>query len=131
MVEQTGAGIDLATLPEPETVGLVDGNVGPLIHAARLLFEAETADALTDALDYNLRVWVAIKTLLGDPDLRFPPELIGNLTDLSRVVALITFKAGENEMTEEDLDQLIKIDMEIAAGLLDGYRHLVPDAGKA
>lgn len=118
-------------LPEPETIGLLNGNVAPLIHAARLLSEAETAEALTEALDYNLRVWVAIKALLLAPDSGLPPDLTRNLAQLAQIVAALTFKAGDNELTQQDLSQLTQIDMEIAGGLLDGYRHMIDDAGQA
>lgn len=118
-------------LPEPESIGLLNGNVAPLIHAARLLSEAETAEALTEALDYNLRVWVAIKALLLAPDSGLPPDLTRNLAQLAQIVAALTFKAGDNELTQQDLSQLTQIDMEIAGGLLDGYRHMIDDAGQA
>lgn len=77
--------------------------------------------ALMGALEHNLMLWVAIRTMItkwseGKP---LPAEIQENLIRLSHYVADTTFRNASN-MRESTLNSLININLQIAQGLLEG-----------
>ena len=105
------------TLPEIEAFGLT--------HAALLLDTARQNRGDTSpmalALDQNLQVWVAIKTLIGDGTCALSEGVKDNLTRLTGFVADTTFRHGV-EISDDVVDTLININLQISEGLLAGQK---------
>lgn len=76
---------------------------------------------LAAALDNNMEVWVAIKTLVNQNDNPLPNETKENLTKLSQFVTNTTMANGVS-VSLEVIDTLININLQISEGLLEG-RH--------
>ncbi len=76
---------------------------------------------LTSALDNNLQLWVAIRTLMQRPDSMLPKDIRSNLINLSQYAAQKTFEVA-NGVTDEILDSLINLNLQIAEGLLEGTK---------
>ena len=79
----------------------------------------ENKGALTAALNENLEVWVAIKTIVEQPESDLPETVKQNLVRLSNFVADVTFKSAEG-ISEQTIDTLININLQISEGLLEG-----------
>ena len=94
-----------------------------LIEAAVALDLARGDDfALVAALQSNLELWVGIRTLVSVSSNTLPTEVKENLDTLSRFIAQKTFSEGVS-MSEACLDTLIKINLQISEGLLEGTVH--------
>ena len=119
----------MSTAPEPDKDPIdVDKLSAPerdayaLTEAAVRLDQSRTdAAALMGALEHNLKLWVAIRTMItkwseGKP---LPAEIQENLIRLSHYVADTTFRHAAN-MRESTLNSLININLQIAQGLLEG-----------
>ncbi len=74
---------------------------------------------LTSALDSNLQLWVAIRTLMQRPECQLPKDIRNNLIKLSQFAAQKTFEVA-NGVTDDILDSLINLNLQIAEGLLEG-----------
>jgi flagellar biosynthesis regulator FlaF len=107
--------------------GVVDGDqlssheeaAFALSKAAVMLDQARDEQGkLAAALDNNMEVWVAIKTLVGQSDVRLPDETRGNLVKLCQFVTQTTMAQGV-EMPSEVIDTLININLQISEGLLE------------
>jgi flagellar biosynthesis regulator FlaF len=72
---------------------------------------------LAAALEHNLELWVAIRTLVTTPGNALPAAIRHNLVQLSGFVAGVTLDDGV-EMQESKLNTLININLQIAEGLL-------------
>lgn len=79
---------------------------------------AEGGSSLTTALDRNLQLWVGIKTLMQRPDNPMPQSIRDNLIQLSQFVTQKTFEVS-NGVTDEILDSLIAVNLQISEGLLE------------
>ena len=75
--------------------------------------------ALAAALEANMEIWIAIRTLVRRPDVGLPPDTAANLERLSRYVADTTLNHGV-EIPPHVLDTLININLQISEGLLEG-----------
>lgn len=75
---------------------------------------------LVAALEANLELWVAIRTLVSRGS-GVPDQTKGNLLRLSQYVASETLSKGA-EIDEETLDTLISINLQISEGLLEGFK---------
>ena len=73
---------------------------------------------LAAALDNNMEVWVAIKTLVGRSDNPLPDETKQNLVKLSQFVTQTTMAQGI-DLPAEVLDTFININLQISEGLLE------------
>lgn len=91
-----------------------------LMKAASQLIDAQTPEAVSLALDNNLKLWVAIKTVVQHPDNGLPPAVKGNLASLAQYVSGVTMEATEGEIEYRRLVGLARINMQIAEGLLGG-----------
>ena len=63
---------------DPELImafSLIEQDARALLESANLLADAVTGEQLTEALDHNLRMWVAIKTMVADPANALPEEI--------------------------------------------------------
>ena len=73
---------------------------------------------LTLALDENLQLWTAIQTLVSRKDHPMGTEAKTNLIKLANFVVAKTLKDG-CDATEETLDALENMNLQIAEGLLE------------
>ena len=94
-----------------------------LSRAAVLLDQAKQSPddktSMTNALNHNLELWVAIRAMVARPDSPLPDDAKNNLVKLSNFVADTTFKAAEG-ISDETIDTLININLQISEGLLEG-----------
>jgi flagellar protein FlaF len=72
---------------------------------------------LAAALEHNLELWVAIRTLVTSPGNALPAVIRQNLVQLSGFVAGTTLNDGVT-IPESRLNTLININLQIAEGLL-------------
>ena len=72
---------------------------------------------LAAALEHNLELWVAIRTLVSRPGNALPATIRHNLVQLSGFVAGTTWRDGVT-IPDNRLDTLININLQIAEGLL-------------
>lgn len=75
--------------------------------------------ALAAALDDNLQLWTAIKTLVTRDDCRLPDDIRTNLTRLSDYTAKVTFDLSADRRAQK-IETLINANLQIAEGLLEG-----------
>jgi flagellar biosynthesis regulator FlaF len=109
----------------------VDGasNIKMLEEDAYALTEAAVAmsqalenkddSALADALDRNLHLWVAIRTLVSKDENKLPKEVKDNLIQLSHYAAQKTFEMQDG-FHADSVESLIHTNLQIAEGLLEG-----------
>lgn len=81
--------------------------------------EEKDEEALAQALDSNLELWVGIRTLVSRPDNQLPPEIKDNLTRLSQFVSQKTMEM-RNGIKTESLEALVNTNLQISEGLLEG-----------
>lgn len=79
----------------------------------------ENPGNLASALNDNLEVWVAIRTLAEQDDCNLSPEVRQNLTTLSKFVADKVFASADG-VSDETVSTLININLQISEGLLEG-----------
>ena len=105
------------SLPEKEALNLTEAAIA--IDNAR-----QTGDhsALAAALEHNLQLWTAIRTLASRPDSSMPGAVVDNLCRLADFIASTTLKAGA-QIGEEAINTLININFQISEGLLEGNRR--------
>lgn len=108
---------------EREQLGVAEEQALALSRGALLLDQArqkaQNGGLLTSALNENLEVWVAIKTVAERTDSGLSEGVRENLIRLSNYVADTTFRSVE-EMSEQAIDTLININLQISEGLLEG-----------
>jgi len=94
-----------------------------LVQAA-IQLDSSRADPgkMAAALEKNLELWVAIRTMVSRNNSALPSEARSNLLRLSQFVADQTLRHG-TEIAGDDLDSLININMQISEGLLEGCRN--------
>jgi flagellar protein FlaF len=102
-----------------------------LTEAARRLAEAqrapENAAAFLDAVRRNWRLWTIFQAGVMAPDSPLPAELRGNVLSLSNFIDRHTVGILADPQPEK-LDVLIRINREIAAGLLTAPPGTTPPA---
>ena len=74
---------------------------------------------MVSALNENLEIWVAIRTMAMQKDSGFSDEIKENLTKLSKFVAEKTFESSEG-LSDQTIDTLINVNLQISEGLLEG-----------
>ncbi len=74
---------------------------------------------LAAALEHNLELWVAIRTLVSRPGNALPATIKHNLVQLSGFVTGTTWRDGV-AIPDSRLNTLININLQIAEGLLQG-----------
>ena len=113
----TGAEIVLRT-----NFSMIEQDAVALLHAASLLVEADTPEKANIALDHNLRLWVAIKTVLQNEENTLDPDVKANLRNLAQYVSTTTMEATTGSIEARKLVSLSRINMHIAEGLLAGHK---------
>jgi flagellar biosynthesis regulator FlaF len=97
-----------------------------LSRAAVLLDQAkqnrDDTVAMTAALNHNLELWVAIRSLVQRPESGLPKSVEDNLIRLSNFVADTTFRSIDF-LEETTIDTLININLQISEGLLEGLAN--------
>lgn len=90
---------------------------------AAILLDSSRSDPakLAAALESNLEVWVAIRTMVSRNNAGLAADARSNLLRLSQFVADQTLRNGV-EIASEDLDSLIGINLQISEGLLEGLK---------
>ncbi|HEY0837833.1 MAG TPA: DUF2934 domain-containing protein [Azospirillum sp.] len=94
-----------------------------LMHSATLLIEADTPEKVSVALDHNLKLWVAIKTVVQDDANQLAAEIKENLRSLAQFVSATTMEATEGTIEARKLVSLARVNMHIAEGLLSGQKN--------
>lgn len=106
------------------TLSLSEVEAFSLTEAALSLDQARQADdrkLLAGALENNIKVWTAIRTVAGNPDVDLPETVRINLGRLADFVATTTLCAGTG-IADEAINTLININFQISEGLLEGRR---------
>jgi flagellar biosynthesis regulator FlaF len=104
------------------TIHLLEDDAHALTEAAVAMsraLEAKDDTALVGALDQNLQLWVAIRTLVSREDHRLPKEVKDNLIQLSHYAAQKTFEM-KDAFDADTVESLINTNLQIAEGLLEG-----------
>ena len=110
--EQSGAEAENLTVPEEGAYGLSEAAV--MMDQAR-----DDQGMLATALEKNMEVWIAIRMMVSQNDVKLTQEVMDNLVRLSQYVAETTMKHGV-ELPAEVLDTLININLQISEGFLEG-----------
>lgn len=87
--------------------------------AAQLAEAASKKGYIALALDQNLRLWMAIKTLAQKANGSFDGELSHRLIRLSDYVAQETIRVGSGSLPDTTLETLVNINVQIAEGMMD------------
>jgi hypothetical protein len=91
-----------------------------LSQAALELEQARSdAAAMTKALRFNLALWTSIRSLASSNESYLPACLRERLPRLFSSVADITRRSGA-AVADSAIDSLIRLDLELSEGLLDG-----------
>lgn len=106
-----------------EDLSLLDPDAPALVDAAARLTEAETGEALGEALAHNLRLWIAIKTVVNAEGNPLPSEIRHNLDRLAAYVVKTTLGEGGRRITEAGIESLARINLHIADGLMRSQRN--------
>lgn len=119
-------GMDHQAVAYEENWTLAEEQAFQLSQAAIRIDQARRGKAanrgpLVDALNGNVEVWVALRTIVMRGDCTLPDEVKQNLTKLAQFVADRTFADGE--IAENTLDALININLQISEGLLEGMKR--------
>jgi|TARA_B100001971_G_C17874817_1_gene375114 flagellar biosynthesis regulator FlaF len=83
--------------------------------------KSHNPSGLVEALNVNVEIWVALRTIVMREDCGLAAEVKNNLTKLAQFVADRTFADGE--VAETTLDALININLQISEGLLEGAKR--------
>lgn len=113
-------------MPEPSESGhlnVAEEQAFQLSQAAIKLDQAranrrKNAAAFVEALDHNLSVWLAVKTIAQRSVPGFSLDIRNNLVKLSNFVSDTTFRGPEN-IGDATIDTLININLQISEGLLE------------
>lgn len=103
-----------------ETLSVAEEQAFQLSRCAIAIDQARTSPSeLTAALNANLELWIAIRTMAEHNESNLTPEIRQNLATLSKFVASKVFESSEG-LNEETLNTLININLQISEGLLEG-----------
>lgn len=113
------------TTQEFDDLDIYEQEAFGLSRAAVLLDQARSTPddplKMTQALQHNLELWVAIRALVSREDNNLPDEVKNNLSRLSKYVADTTFKTVDG-ISDQVMDSLININLQISEGLLEGAK---------
>ncbi len=118
VVTDSGAEIVLRT-----NFMVIEQDVIALMHAASLLIDADDDEKLNAALDNNLKLWIAIRTVIQNEDNSLPADVKDNLRNLAQYVSDCTLAAGQGQLDNRRLIAMARINMHIAEGLLRGQQR--------
>ncbi|MBR7158759.1 MAG: hypothetical protein IKD08_03645 [Alphaproteobacteria bacterium] len=87
-------------------------------YALSLALEKNDSLLMSEALNNNLKLWVAIKTLVKSPNNDLPDSIKDNLNTLSEFVIKKTFELSK-EVNAATINSLVNTNLQIAEGLLE------------
>lgn len=96
-----------------------------LMRAASVLADAEGPEDVSAALAHNLKLWVAIRSIVNSDRCSLPSEVRENLRALAKYTADITIPSKEGVIDTRDLIALARINLMIAEGLLNAERNAI------
>ena len=109
-------------MSDTTTLSAIEEQAFHLSRAAIMLDQARTdRSKLPEALETNLAVWVALRTLVTSDGCRASSQVVENLIRLANFVAEKTL-AGADAASETTLDALINVNLQISEGLLEGNK---------
>ncbi|MEI6986488.1 MAG: flagellar biosynthesis regulator FlaF [Rhodospirillaceae bacterium] len=118
----------VVSIDNTDDLSLLDQDARTLLEAADQLVMAETGEELGEALAHNLRVWVAVKAIVGADRNPLPEEIRINLDQLARYVIRTTLAVEEGKVTASGIETMARINVAVAEGLMHSQRnHLVRD----
>lgn len=94
-----------------------------LMQTAGALLEADAPAELEYALDQNLKLWVAIRTIVNSHNCVLPDEVKDSLRTLAKFTIDTTLEAGSATFEPRKAISLARIDMAIAEGLLKAEQN--------
>lgn len=80
-----------------------------------------SSSEMTNALNHNLELWVAIRTFVSKDGNNVPDEVRDNLLKLGQYVAELTFKSADG-INDQEVSSLININFQISEGLLESAK---------
>jgi flagellar biosynthesis regulator FlaF len=102
-----------------ETLNVGEEDAFGLVEAAITLDQSRGDKVrLAAALEQNLQLWVAIRTLVSDAGSALPDAVKANLKRLSDFVAETTLKKGV-EISDNTITTLVNVNLQISEGLLE------------
>ena len=113
--------MNMMSTTAPSTLSILEEDALALTQTALEIsraFESKDEKRLAAALDRNLKLWVAIRTVVSSAENPLPLSIKDNLIRLSSFVAQKTFEmqAGPNVKT---IEALTNTNLQISEGLLD------------
>jgi len=115
---------------ERNPLSSIEEDASALTQAALALsraMESKDTEALSAALDTNLKLWIGIRTLVSRDGNPLPKEVRENLIQLAQFVTKTTADA-RNGGKAEDLEAMINTNLQISEGLLEGQSRAVGHA---
>ncbi len=110
----------MASGTQSEDLTPVEESAYSLSEAAVMMDKGrEDKGLLAVALEKDIETWIAIRLLAGKNDTGIKEETQQNLIQLSKFVA-DTIMSNGVELSDESLDTLININLQISEGLLEG-----------
>ena len=106
-------------LIDPDRVFSAPGLAAELAASADGLSRALETGRFCEAIERNLELWVAIKTLVAQQNGRVDGETRNSLTQVANQVASATFAMAQ-DFTPDSVLPLITIDLEVSKALVDG-----------
>ncbi|OPZ78448.1 MAG: flagellar biosynthesis regulatory protein FlaF [Alphaproteobacteria bacterium ADurb.Bin438] len=88
-------------------------------NAMKKAIESKNNEIINLSLDNNLKLWVAIKTVVKRQDEKMPKDAKESLLKLIEYVISKTFELSK-EFTEKGMESLIKTNIQVSQGLLEG-----------
>jgi flagellar biosynthesis regulator FlaF len=102
-----------------ETLKIEEEDAFGLVEAAITLDQSRGDKArLAAALEMNLQLWVAIRTMASDAKSVLPDAVRANLKRLSDFVADTTLKKGV-DISDNTITTLVNVNLQISEGLLE------------
>ncbi|MGE4277988.1 MAG: flagellar biosynthesis regulator FlaF [Magnetospirillum sp.] len=109
-------------MSETTTLSAIEEQAFHLSRAAILLDQAKAdRSKMTEALEVNMAVWVALRTLITSDGCRASSQVVENLLRLANFVAEKTL-AGAEAASDATIDALINVNLQISEGLLEGNK---------
>lgn len=104
---------------DPEKVFTAPGMAAELALAADRLSRALETGKFCDAIERNLEVWVAVKTLVSRQNGQIDADIRNTLLQVANQVATITFAMAQ-KFTPEGVVPLVAINLAVSKALVDG-----------
>ncbi|AVM72979.1 flagellar biosynthesis regulator FlaF [Magnetospirillum gryphiswaldense] len=109
-------------MSDTTTLSAIEEQAFQLSRAAIMLDQAKAdRSKLEEALELNMAVWVALRTLITSDGCSASSQVVENLIRLANFVAEKTI-AGAAAATDASIDALINVNLQISEGLLEGNK---------